>query len=247
MPDFDSNDPRDFGWPLGFRGFVPFTYAGLSFPQGVHPLAATVFTRALDLLVQAGLKFPPASKGLAAGCWGQETREVTGGGSLSFHTWGQALDVNAPWNPYGSATPPASPFRVPGNASSIVEPLGLLWGGGPRWGSHRDWMHLQNMNSPAELAAQHPVKEPTAPHGRPFPLPSREWFGQAGSGPGGHPGGRGDVVDQMSVVRIQHQLVVPMDGLFGPNTADHVRSWQKAHRLVQDGQVGPATWATLFR
>lgn len=37
----------------------------------------------------------------------------------------------------------------------------------------------------------------------------------------------------------------PVDGAFGPKTEAAVRAWQRSHRLVPDGIVGPETWARM--
>ncbi|MBI5868179.1 MAG: peptidoglycan-binding protein [candidate division Zixibacteria bacterium] len=39
---------------------------------------------------------------------------------------------------------------------------------------------------------------------------------------------------------------VRLDGLFGRNTEDAVMRFQRAHGLVDDGVVGPVTWAALL-
>ena len=48
------------------------------------------------------------------------------------------------------------------------------------------------------------------------------------------------------VARIQRDLHIPADGIFGPQTAAAVRSYQATHGLVPDGQVGPLTWAKMY-
>ncbi len=50
-----------------------------------------------------------------------------------------------------------------------------------------------------------------------------------------------------AVVRAQHLLHVPADGIFGPGTARAVRGFQLRHHLLVDGQVGPQTWRALLR
>ena len=48
-----------------------------------------------------------------------------------------------------------------------------------------------------------------------------------------------------AVVELQSRLGIAADGVFGPDTGRAVRAFQKAHDLVVDGIVGPATWARL--
>lgn len=247
MVSFDSNDPREFGWSLDFRAFVPFVYGGHSFPQGVHPAAHDVFTQAMDRLLQAGLQLPPPSMGLDAGMWGQEDRQTKSGGSISFHQYGLAIDVCAPWNPWRVADPPASPHRLGDNTSSLVEPLGLLWGGGPRWGSNRDRMHLEVHASPQELGhlSWPPPTHPAGKH--PFPLPIGWYYGPL-SGPARSISGvpASDAPYRAGLQAAQRVLGVPADGRYGPVTAAATTRWQAAHHLVVDGLIGPATWTSLF-
>ncbi len=47
------------------------------------------------------------------------------------------------------------------------------------------------------------------------------------------------------VVRVQHMLGVPADGIFGHITLRAVKRFQAAHRLLVDGEVGPHTRAAL--
>lgn len=48
------------------------------------------------------------------------------------------------------------------------------------------------------------------------------------------------------VKKIQNLLGCTADGVFGANTEKLVKEWQKAHNLVADGIVGPATWKMMF-
>jgi peptidoglycan hydrolase-like protein with peptidoglycan-binding domain len=41
---------------------------------------------------------------------------------------------------------------------------------------------------------------------------------------------------------LQETLGLPADAAFGPFTEARVRQFQRDHRLVPDGIVGPATW-----
>ena len=49
------------------------------------------------------------------------------------------------------------------------------------------------------------------------------------------------------VAKVQRQLGIPADGIFGPGTKAAVKRFQRAHGLVADGVVGPATRAALRR
>jgi hypothetical protein len=49
------------------------------------------------------------------------------------------------------------------------------------------------------------------------------------------------------VVTLQRLLGVPADGVFGHQTLDAVRRFQRESGLLVDGQVGPLTWAALHR
>lgn len=40
---------------------------------------------------------------------------------------------------------------------------------------------------------------------------------------------------------VQRHLKIRVDGLYGPNTADHVKGFQKLHKIQVDGIVGPHT------
>ena len=53
--------------------------------------------------------------------------------------------------------------------------------------------------------------------------------------------------DQGKLVRrLQHLLHVPADGIFGHQTRHAVRTFQRRHHLLTDGQVGPHTWRALL-
>jgi len=236
MPYLDSNDPRSFGWPHPATDIVPFAYRGHDFPAGVSNRAHALFTVALDrLCAQPGFALHSGS-GLDDGDFGYEDRQLTGGGGLSFHAYGLALDINAPWNPYDVWIPPACIWRLPLNTDELLLPLGILWGGDQRFAQHRDWMHIECHLSPAELAG---ISHQPGP-GPAFPLPAGCWYGTGDSGPGATNTGP-------AVRRIQLEVGVTVDGIYGPITRAAVTRWQAAHRLSADGVVGPLTWAAMFR
>ncbi|HEX4016653.1 MAG TPA: NlpC/P60 family protein [Frankiaceae bacterium] len=48
-----------------------------------------------------------------------------------------------------------------------------------------------------------------------------------------------------AVVVLQHDLRIPADGAFGPQTRRAVITFQRRHHLTADGVVGARTWAAL--
>lgn len=48
------------------------------------------------------------------------------------------------------------------------------------------------------------------------------------------------------VVKLQETLNIVTDGIFGPDTKDHVITFQHVHKLRGDGVVGPVTYAALY-
>jgi hypothetical protein len=84
-------------------------------------------------------------------CWGAACRPIKrSDGTLtttpSNHSWGLALDINAPENPFG------------GTSHTIDRPMADLWNEfGFRWGGDysttKDWMHFEFMGTPADAEA----------------------------------------------------------------------------------------------
>jgi hypothetical protein len=145
------NDPRNAqqrgwgpGWPANRQAsMVDLVVNGTHFPAGAHqyiaPLTEILLTESVER------HFIELVNGW---CWGYANRPIklpNGGssGTASNHSWGLALDLNAPVNPFG------------GNAHQIPAAMGALWNAyGFRWGGNysgtRDWMHFEFMGTPAE-------------------------------------------------------------------------------------------------
>jgi peptidoglycan hydrolase-like protein with peptidoglycan-binding domain len=58
-------------------------------------------------------------------------------------------------------------------------------------------------------------------------------------------GDSGSGVKQIQTALVAHGFKVGVDGQFGAQTAQAVKSFQQQNGLAQDGIVGPATWAKL--
>lgn len=50
-----------------------------------------------------------------------------------------------------------------------------------------------------------------------------------------------------SVRAVQHELGIPADGIFGPQSLKALKRFQSSHGLDADGIVGPSTWRALVR
>ena len=74
------------------------------------------------------------------------------------------------------------------------------------------------------------------------PKAGPRWFDVEGERPVLVAGARGEAVR-----RVQAQLSLPVDGLYGSMTRNAVRRFQRDRGLEQDGVVGPDTWAALAR
>jgi peptidoglycan hydrolase-like protein with peptidoglycan-binding domain len=225
---------------------VPFVFDGHSFPAGVAYGTGALFSRALDTLcAQPGFTLP-TSRSLDAGMWGYEDRRISGTNQYSFHAYGLALDIAAPWNPRG-ATPVRTMHRLPANTGELLRDLGFEWGGD--WSPDSlDYMHIELHLSPDELARMvvpAPASTASSSVGG-FPLPAGCYYGPY-EGPAESISGSGqdDARWRPGLVRAQQQIGVLADGYYGPITAAAVRRWQGAHGLEVDGLIGPLTWATF--
>jgi D-alanyl-D-alanine carboxypeptidase len=148
----------DSVWPqvlmkLGFGEFAARPSAGNPAYLDVDPtwVKAEIATRRVDLLgpVTCNVELFPAldaamdelrRRGLSSlvrsfsGCYAARTVQRVATAPLSHHSWGAAVDINAPQNPYG-ARPTQDPRLV-----AVMEAHGFTWGG--RW-TVPDGMHFE--------------------------------------------------------------------------------------------------------
>jgi D-alanyl-D-alanine carboxypeptidase len=81
-------------------------------------------------------------------CWGGGCRAIKRpDGSFtdtpSNHSWGLALDINAPENVFGADT-----HTIPGDMGRLWNRYGFRWGGD--YPGAKDWMHFEFMGTPRE-------------------------------------------------------------------------------------------------
>jgi len=141
------SDASDRGWGPGWPvdrsdDMVALRVEGADFPGGVHPGVHDLME--LLLVESIGRGYITLHDGW---CWGYAGRfiKTSSGGTTttpSNHSWGLAVDVNAPVNCFGCTS------------HTIPEAMGALWTGyGFRWGGDydgaKDWMHFEYMNTPS--------------------------------------------------------------------------------------------------
>lgn len=80
--------------------------------------------------------------------WGFACRAIRGTSSPSNHSWGLAVDINAPSNPMGSRLVTDMPSWMP----LLWEAYGFRWGG--RYRSRPDAMHYEFMGTPSDAVRQ---------------------------------------------------------------------------------------------
>lgn len=244
MPRFGEYDPTAWGWPrCADQRYQAYSFGGHGFPSGVVVGTGRYWDHALETLcAQPGFRLPDTT-GLDAGCWGQECRPIAGSNRWSFHSYGLALDIAAPWNPARANPPMDTPYRLPTNTGDLLHGMGIEWGGD--WATSLDWMHIESHLTPAEMAAWLAGEQAPVVAGG-FPLPAGWYFGPF-EGPRESVSGSGqdDAQWRPYLARAQTALGCQADGYYGPVTAAAARAWQAAHGLAADGLIGPLTWASL--
>ena len=93
-------------------------------------------------------------------CWGFANRPIRGTLTASNHSWGLAVDLNAPANPMGSRLITDMPAWMP----KLWAEHGWRWGG--TYTSRPDAMHYEYMGTPVSAVLwRPPAAEPAPPKG----------------------------------------------------------------------------------
>jgi peptidoglycan hydrolase-like protein with peptidoglycan-binding domain len=222
------------GWPAGSSSQIPLvglTVDGVRFPAGVRSgdVGAVLgyVARRVDAEVES----------LVAGwCWGHAYRPVRGGTTLSNHSSGTAIDINAPRHPIGSsntfsATQQARIRAILADCDGVIR-----WGGD--YSSRKDDMHFEINVRPGDARLSALARRVGGGGGGGTPSPSPPWSTVRRGATG------------FRVVAIQHLLrhrglSLTVDGVFGAATAERVVAFQRRQALAADGIVGDRTWSAL--
>jgi hypothetical protein len=173
-------------------------------------------------------------------CWGFANRAIRGSTRPSNHSWGLAIDLDAPENPM--TTDPRARHTIGSYASGVAARYGFRWGGD--YVGRKDYMHFEFMGTPASAAVLVRGLGSVGGGERPS-LPSG----------GLHRGSSGEAVRWLQ--RRLNQFAGPRghsvlggrqlaaDGIFGERTERVVKIFQAHRGLAADGVVGRLTWARL--
>lgn len=247
------------GWPNCQGGavnksFLVETVQGIvTFPGGVRAELCELVSMLVRETANRGYVFGVAGNP-SYGCWGYNCRPISGTSKPSNHSWGLAVDINAPRNPYGGGTD-MPPWMV-----ELWESYGFRWGG--NYSGTKDPMHYEFLGSVSDCANQTarardngvgggtPVPIPPNPQPQPpSGAPTRE---QVMALPQLKKGATGQYVRNLQGLLCSHaeDLVgnanTFVDGDFGSKTDSALRTWQaRTGVLAADGICGPQTWSWL--
>jgi hypothetical protein len=141
-------DASDRGWGPGWPNCSTdqvdqdFAVTGTRFPNGVRHELAELVTRLVQETKNRGYQFGRDGDP-SYGCWGYNCRSISGSSSPSNHSWGLAVDINAPSNPHGDTLITDMPDWM----VALWEAYGFRWGGTY---SRPDAMHYEFMGTPGD-------------------------------------------------------------------------------------------------
>jgi hypothetical protein len=222
-----------------------FTFGGRPFPKFlVHRKIEAPFKQALDKIWTYYGKDQSIVDRLkisrTAGTF--NVRKIAGSNKWSNHSYGAAVDINSEENGFNTGQ-----GTIPKPVVAAFKSEGFAWGGDYR--GRTDPMHFEAVDrgEPERSFEQwldlygepHTYKGtvPT-PVPKPVPVPPKA--------PVYKPPRTVRLRNSGYDVRvIQWLMGVSPDGTFGSRTKAAVQQFQKAQGLVEDGVVGPQTWAKL--
>jgi D-alanyl-D-alanine carboxypeptidase len=135
------------GWPSCQSGQIDsgFSVSGTRFPGGMRHELCELVSMLVQECKNRGYQFGTDSDP-SYGCWGYSCRCISGSDNPSNHSWGLAVDINAPSNPYTSPLVTDMPGWMP----DLWNQYGFRWGGD--YSGSKDAMHYEFMESVAAAA-----------------------------------------------------------------------------------------------
>jgi hypothetical protein len=136
------------GWPncQGSKIDSGFVVDGTKFPGGMRDELVDLTTMLVRECKARGYRFGNSSDP-SYGCWGYSCRAISGSNNPSNHSWGLAVDINAPSNPYTSPLVTDMPAWMP----DLWNDYGFRWGGD--YSGSKDAMHYEFMESVSAAAS----------------------------------------------------------------------------------------------
>lgn len=272
----------DQSWGSGYPNCQPnqiitsFSVDGTKFPGGIRRELAELVSRLVRETKNRGYKFGNSSDP-SYGCWGYSCRAIAGSRTPSNHSWGLAVDINAPTNPY------TSPLKtdMPGWMRDLWKSYGFRWGGD--YSGRKDAMHYEFMGSVADAAnytnravkvnlggrgggGTPPTPTPTPPPSgggggspstdrQPWTLPPGHYLGPV-TGPAECHSGDPKYDDQSVrnlIASFQKRLndlgfnAGTTDGLWGDKTGAACLAWQQHNCWVTSALCGPNDYDAVYR
>lgn len=139
------------GWPdcqtskINRNFYVDTVFGRVTFPGGVRKEINELVSRLVKETARRGYRFGVPGNP-SYGCWGYNCRAIRGSDRPSNHSWGLAVDINAPTNPMGSTLITDMPGWMP----DLWNAYGFRWGGD--YISRPDAMHYEFMGSVSDAA-----------------------------------------------------------------------------------------------
>jgi hypothetical protein len=135
------------GWPNCQPSKINsgFVVSGTKFPGGMRNELVDLTSMLVQETKNRGYRFG-SSTDPSYGCWGYSCRAISGSNNPSNHSWGLAVDINAPSNPYTSPLVTDMPNWMP----DLWNGYGFRWGGD--YSGSKDAMHYEFMESVSAAA-----------------------------------------------------------------------------------------------
>jgi D-alanyl-D-alanine carboxypeptidase len=146
------SDAQDRGWGPGWPVGVPpsqltqVDVSGTRYPGGVRTEIAALVSLLTAECKARGYQFGTPNDP-SYGCWGYSNRPVSGTQKPSNHSWGLAVDINAPRNPQKRPLTTDMPAWMP----ALWKRYRFDWGGDYQIATP-DPMHFEYQGTPAQAA-----------------------------------------------------------------------------------------------